>query len=65
LTELGRVTGIISLILFGFNVSLEAAHSADRLWIFKYAAWYALMEDEDHEFDEIIQNLGGETDFYI
>jgi hypothetical protein len=44
LMELGRATGIIALTLFGYDVSLEAAHSADPLRIFKSAAWpgYAL-----------------------
>ena len=42
LLELGKTTGIVAMTLFGFDVSLELAHAADRLWIFKSAAWYAL-----------------------
>ena len=45
LMELGRATGIIAFTIFGYDVSLEAAHSADRLRIFKSAARYALTEE--------------------
>ena len=45
LMKLGRATGIIAFTLFGYDVSLEAAHSADRLRIFKSAARYALTEE--------------------
>ncbi len=41
LLELGRATGLVAMALFGYDVSLEAAHSEDRLRIFKSAAWYA------------------------
>ena len=51
--ELGRAAGIIAFTLFGYGVSLEAAHSADRLRIFKSAAWYALTDDE---IDEIFEH---------
>ncbi len=46
LLELGLATGLVAMALFGFDVSLEAAHSADRLRIFKSAAWYALTDGE-------------------
>ncbi len=46
LLELGRATGLVAMALFGFDVSLEAAHAADRLLIFKSAAWYALTDSE-------------------
>ncbi len=42
--ELGRATGIVAVTLFGFDVSLEAAHAVDRLRVFKSAAWYALTD---------------------
>ena len=44
--ELGKASGIVAFVLFGFDVSLEAAHSADRIRIFKSAAWYALTDEE-------------------
>ncbi len=37
LLELGRATGIVAVTLFGFDVSLEAAHSADSMLIFTSA----------------------------
>ena len=54
LLELGRATGLVAMALFGYDVSLEAAHSADRLRIFKSAAWYALT---DGEFLEIMEHM--------
>ncbi len=60
--ELGRATGIIAFTLFGYDVSLEAAHSADRLRIFKSAAWYALTEAE---LDEIFQHEEADVEYYI
>ncbi len=60
--ELGRAPGIVAVTLFGFNVSLEVAHSADRLRIFKSAAWYALT---DGEVEEIIEHKADQVDKYI
>ena len=62
LIELGRATGIIAFTLFGYDVSFEAAHSADRLRIFKSAAWYALTEAE---LDEILQHDEAEVESYV
>ena len=62
LIELGRATGIIAFTLFGYDVSFEAAHSADRLQIFKSAAWYALTEAE---LDEILQHDEAEVESYV
>ena len=45
LLDLGKASGIVAFVLYGFDVSLEAAHSADRIRIFKSAAWYALTDD--------------------
>ncbi len=42
--ELGRATGIVAFSRFGYDISFEAAHSADRLRIFKSAAHFALTE---------------------
>ena len=60
--ELGRATGMVAFTLFGYDVSFEAAHNADRLRIFKSAAWYALT---DPEVDEIFQHLESDVDRYI
>ncbi len=60
--ELGRATGLVAMALFGFDVSLEQAHSADRLWIFKSAAWYALTDDE---LDEIMLHTEEQVDDYV
>ena len=60
--ELGRATGLVAMALFGYDVSLEAAHSADRLRIFKSAAWYALT---DKEVLEIMEHTEEEVDNYI
>ena len=46
LLDLGRATGLVAMTLFGFDVSLENAHSADRMRIFRSAAWYALSDEE-------------------
>ena len=62
LLELGKAPGIVAFVLYGFDVSLEAAHSADRIRIFKSAAWYALT---DEELEEIFQHSEAEVDFYI
>ena len=62
LMELGRATGIIAFTLFGYDVSLEAAHSADRLRIFKSAAYYALTEAE---LDEILQHDESDVEYYV
>jgi hypothetical protein len=62
LIELGRAIGIIAFTLFGFDVSFEAAHFADRLHIFKSAAWYALT---DVELAEIFEHTESAVDFYI
>ena len=62
LLELGRATGLVAMALFGYDVSLEAAHSADRLRIFKSAAWYALT---DKEVLEIMEHTEEEVDNYI
>ncbi len=57
-----KASGIVAFVLFGFDVSLEAAHSADHIRIFKSAAWYAL---NDEEIEEIFQHSEAEVDFYI
>ena len=62
LLELGRATGLVAMALFGFDVSLEAAHAADRLRIFKSAAWYALT---DSEVLEIMEHTEDQVDDYI
>ena len=62
LLELGRASGIVAMVLFGFDVSLEAAHSADRMRIFKSAAWYALT---DGEVEEIMEHTEDQVDDYI
>ncbi len=49
LLDLGKASGIVAFVLFGFDVSLEAAHSADRIRIFKSAAWYALTDEDIEE----------------
>ncbi len=46
----------------GYDVSFEAAHNADRLRIFKSAAWYALT---DPEVDDIFQHSESDVDRYI
>ncbi len=60
LLDLGRATGIIAMTLFGFDVSFDAANSADRLRVFKSAAWYALTDEElaeifEHTEDQLHQ----------
>ncbi len=60
--ELGRATGIVAFTLFGYDVSFEAAHSADRLRIFKSAAWYALTEAE---LEEIFEHEEAEVESYV
>ena len=60
--KLGRATGLVAVTLFGFDISLEAAHAADRLRIFKSAAWYALT---DGEVEEIIEHKADQVDKYI
>ena len=62
LLELGRAVGIVSFTLFGFDVSLEAAHAANRLRIFKSASWYALT---DAEVKEIMEHTEAQVDDYI
>ncbi len=62
LVEPGRATGMVAYTLFRYEVSFEAAHSADRLHIFKSAAWYALT---DAELDEIFQHSEFDVDKYI
>ena len=62
LLELGRATGLVALALFGFDVSLEGAHSADRLHIFKSAAWYALTNSK---VPEIMEHTEEQVDKYI
>ncbi len=62
LLELGRATGLVAMALFGFDVSLEVAHSAERLRIFKSAAWYAF---SDGEVQEIMEHTEEEVDNYI
>ncbi len=62
LLELGRATGLVAMDLFGFDVSLEAAHSANRLQIFKSAVWYALT---DGEVEEIMEHIKHQVDNYI
>jgi hypothetical protein len=62
LLELGRATEIVTVTLFGFDVSLEAAHAADRLRIFKSAAWYALT---DGEVEKILEHSEDQVDEYI
>jgi hypothetical protein len=62
LLELGRATGIVAFTLFGYDVSFEVAHSADRLRIFKSAAWYALT---DAELEEIFQHEEAEVESYV
>jgi hypothetical protein len=62
LLELGRAAGIVAFTLFGYDVSFEGAHSADRLRIFKSAAWYALT---DAELEEIFQHEEAEVETYI
>jgi hypothetical protein len=62
LMELGRATGIIAVTLFGYDVSFESAHSADRLRIFKSAAWYALTEAE---LDEMFQHEEADVESYV
>ena len=62
LLTLGHATGIVSMTLFGFDVSFEHAQSGDRLRIFKSAAWYALTEEE---LAEILEHTDDEIDDYI
>ena len=62
LLDLGRATGIIAMTLFGFDVSFEAANTADRLRVFKSAAWYALT---DEELEEIFEHTEDQVDDYI
>lgn len=62
LLDLGRATGLVAMTLFGFDVSLENAHSADRMRIFRSAAWYALTEEE---LQEILEHSEYEVDHYI
>ncbi len=62
LVELGRATGLVAFTLFGYDVSFEAAHNADRLRIFKSTAWYALT---DPEVDEIFQHSESDVNRYI
>ena len=62
LLELGRATGIVAFTLFGYDVSFEAAHSADRLRIFKSAAHYALTLAE---LQEILDHDEVEVESYI
>ena len=62
LLDLGKASGIVAFVLYGSDVSLEAAHSADRIRIFKSAAWYALT---DEELDEIFQHSEAEVDFTL
>jgi hypothetical protein len=62
LLELGRATGLVAMALFGFDLSLEAAHSADRLWIFKSAVWYALTCGE---LLEIMEHMEEQVEDYI
>jgi hypothetical protein len=62
LLQLGRATGIVAMVLYGYDVSLEAAHSADRMRIFKSAAWYALT---DEEVAEIMEHTEDQVDDYI
>ena len=62
--ELGRAAGLVVMALFGFDVSLEAAHSVDRLRIFKSAAWYALTNGElleimDHTEERVEDYIKG------
>ena len=49
LLDLGRATGLVAMTLYGFDVSLENAHSSDRMRIFVSAAWYALTDEELQE----------------
>ena len=60
--DLGRATGIIAMTLFGFDVSFEAANTADRLCVFRSAAWYALTEEE---LAEIFEHTEDQVDDYI
>ncbi len=60
--KLGRATGIVAFTLFGYDVFFEAAHSADRLRIFKSAAWYALT---DAELEEIFQHEEADVESYV
>ncbi len=50
------------MTLFGFDVSLENAHSAYRMRIFLSAAWYALT---DEELQEILEHSQYEIDHYV
>ncbi len=50
------------MTLFGFDVSLELAYAADRLRIFKFAAWYALTDDE---IKEIMEHDEAQVDDYV
>ena len=62
LLDLGRATGLVAMTLFGFDVSLENAHSADRMRIFVSAVWYALA---DEELQEILEHSESEVDIYV
>jgi hypothetical protein len=62
LVDLGRAVGLVAFTLFGYDVSFEAAHNADRLRIFKSAAWYALT---DAEVEEIFQHSESDVERYI
>ena len=62
LIDLGKACGIVAMTLFGYDVSFEAANSADRLRIFKSAAWYALTEEE---LAEILEHTEDQVDDYI
>ncbi len=62
LLDLGRATGLVAMTLYGFDVSLEAAHSADRLRIFMSAALYAPTEEE---LQEIMQHSEDQVDDYV
>jgi hypothetical protein len=50
------------MILFGFDVSFDAANSADWLSVFKSAAWHALT---DEELAEIFEHTEDQVDDYI
>ena len=62
LLDLGRATGLVAMTLYGFDVSLENAHSSDRMRIFVSAAWYALT---DEELQEILEHTESEVDIYV
>jgi hypothetical protein len=63
--ELGRATGIVVVTLFRFGMSLEAAHAADRLRVFKSAAWYAMSDGEPGEVEEIMEHSEDQVDEYL